>query len=153
LVTRREIARSSIHPETKHQSSNVTLSKNTVATPLVYVATNPNAYYIKTGIGALATGSRNTMPANPINNFDLTAIKRITFADHYSFEFQAQAFNVLQSCAIHARRRRQRRYHRSHWVWPGGLCDCERRLAIRQCLRYAFSSHPRNLQLVAKFTF
>jgi hypothetical protein len=136
----------------KHQSSNVTAVKNTGGDTVGYVATNPNAYYIRAGIGALATGSRNTMPANPINNFDLTAIKRITFADHYSFEFQAQAFNVLN----HAQ------------FTPGAVDNAGTTAATGSGpeafvtanggsqfdnASYAFSSHPRNLQLVAKFTF
>lgn len=60
-----------------------------------YVANNPNAYYVQAGAGTLPTASRNTLPTRPINNFDLSAYKRLTFREHYSFEFGAQAFNVL----------------------------------------------------------
>jgi Carboxypeptidase regulatory-like domain/TonB dependent receptor len=60
-----------------------------------YIAVNPNAYYIQAQAGTLPTDSRNTLPTRPINNFDLAAYKRITFRDHYSFEFGAQAYNVL----------------------------------------------------------
>jgi hypothetical protein len=60
-----------------------------------YVAVNPNAYYIQAQAGTLPTGSRNTVPTRPINNFDLAAYKRLTFREHYSFEFGAQAYNVL----------------------------------------------------------
>jgi hypothetical protein len=60
-----------------------------------YVAANPNAYYIQADAGTLPNGARNTLPTRPINNFDLAAYKRLTFHEHYSFEFGAQAYNVL----------------------------------------------------------
>jgi hypothetical protein len=60
-----------------------------------YVAINPNAYYIQAGQGTLPNSSRNNLATRPTDNLDLTAIKRITFFDHYNFEFGAQAFNVL----------------------------------------------------------
>ncbi len=60
-----------------------------------YVAVNPNAYYIQAQAGTLPNASRNTIPTRPINNFDLAAYKRLTFHEHYSFEFGAQSYNVL----------------------------------------------------------
>ena len=60
-----------------------------------YTAVNPNAYYIQAGLGTLPNASRNTLPIRPIDNFDLSALKRINFTDRYAFEFQAEAFNVL----------------------------------------------------------
>ena len=56
---------------------------------------NSNAYYVQAGPGTIPTAGRNTLPIRPINNFDLSAFKRITVRDHYSFEFGAQGFNVL----------------------------------------------------------
>ena len=56
---------------------------------------NPNAYYLQAAKGVLPTASRNTLPIRPIDNLDAAAYKRITFFDHYNFEFGAQAFNVL----------------------------------------------------------
>jgi hypothetical protein len=72
-------------------ASNGQCAANTVG----YIAVNPNAYYIQAQGGTLPTGARNTLPTRPINNFDLAAYKRITFRDRYSFEFGAQAYNVL----------------------------------------------------------
>jgi hypothetical protein len=60
-----------------------------------YIAVNPNAYYIQAGAGTLPNGERNTLPTRPINNIDLATYKRLTFLEHYSFEFGAQAYNVL----------------------------------------------------------
>ena len=60
-----------------------------------YIANDPNAQYVQAGRGTLPNTARNTLPTRPINNFDLSAFKRITFRDRYNFEFGAQAFNVL----------------------------------------------------------
>jgi hypothetical protein len=60
-----------------------------------YNAINPNAYYIQAGKGTLPNAARNTLPIRPIDNFDLSAFKRITVFEHYSFQFGAQAFNVF----------------------------------------------------------
>jgi hypothetical protein len=60
-----------------------------------YTAINPNAYYIQAGNGTLPTAGRNTLPIRPIDNVDLSAFKRVTIHEHYSFELGAQAFNVL----------------------------------------------------------
>jgi len=66
-------------------------SANTVG----YIAVDPNAYYIQAKPGTLPNASRNTLPTSPINNWDLAAYKRVTFRERYSFEFGAQAYNVL----------------------------------------------------------
>jgi len=60
-----------------------------------YVAVNPNAYYIQAGAGTLPTASRNTLPIRPIDDVDLAASKRLNITERIAFEFQAQAFNVL----------------------------------------------------------
>jgi hypothetical protein len=60
-----------------------------------YLATNPNAEYIQAYYGALATTGRNTLIIPPINNFDLTAVKRVSFSERFRAELGAQAFNLL----------------------------------------------------------
>lgn len=60
-----------------------------------YTAVDPNAYYIQAGNGALPDASRQTLKGRPIDNLDLAAYKRVTFHEHYTFEFGAQALNVL----------------------------------------------------------
>ena len=54
-----------------------------------------NAYYVEAGPGTSPNASRNTLPVRPIDNIDLAAYKRFTAFEHYSIEFGAQAFNVL----------------------------------------------------------
>jgi hypothetical protein len=62
---------------------------------VAYQALTPGAKYIIAGKGAMPTAGRNTEAIRPINNFDMTAIKRFNFAERYALEFSAQAFNVF----------------------------------------------------------
>ena len=64
-------------------------------TTVAYIASNPNAEYIQAGLGALATGGRNTEPTRPINNVDMTLIKRFSVRERFHFELQGQAFNLF----------------------------------------------------------
>ena len=116
-----------------------------------YLADTPGAYYIQAGKGAYATGGRNTLPGNPIDNVDVTAIKRFSFRERYNIEFQAQSFNVL-----------------NHPQWIAGSIDNVNAIGGTAASEQgyvttgggqfntpsqAFSSHPRNLQLTLKFIF
>jgi hypothetical protein len=65
------------------------------ANVVAYVATNPNAEYIQAGIGALATSGRNTEATRPINDIDVTLIKRFSVKERFHFELQGQAFNLF----------------------------------------------------------
>jgi hypothetical protein len=60
-----------------------------------YLANSSTAQYVQTGYGALANVGRNTLPLKPINDIDVTALKRFTFGERYKIEFQAQAFNLF----------------------------------------------------------
>jgi hypothetical protein len=66
-----------------------------VNTTVAYIATNPNAEYIQAGLGALATAGRNTEPTRPINNVDMTLIKRFSLKERFRFELQGQALNLF----------------------------------------------------------
>jgi hypothetical protein len=62
---------------------------------VAYQAVNPDAEYITAAAGVMPTASRNTQALPPIDNVDATALKRFNFAERYSLEFSAQAFNVF----------------------------------------------------------
>jgi hypothetical protein len=51
--------------------------------------------YVQAGYGALANVGRNTLQLDPINDLDLTAIKRSTITERFKVEFQAQFFNIF----------------------------------------------------------
>jgi hypothetical protein len=90
------IDRTIINPAGKKGTgSTVSAVKDGSGATVGYIANDPTAYYIQAGAGTMPTGARNTLPIRPIDNVDVSAAKRITFFDHYSFEFGAQCLNVL----------------------------------------------------------
>ena len=76
-------------------AGNCTPPATTCPGNLVGYSALANAYYVQAGAGTLPTASRNTLPIRPEDDLDVTASKRITIKERYSFEFQAQAFNVF----------------------------------------------------------
>ena len=75
--------------------TNLTDALNNPAGVVGYLANNRNAQYIEAGYGALATVGRNTLQLKPINDIDLTALKRFTITERFKIEFRASATNVL----------------------------------------------------------
>ncbi len=62
---------------------------------VAYVAKNPNARFIRTGLGGLANVGRNTLQAPGTNNFDLAVYKDLNFGERMSFRFGAQFANII----------------------------------------------------------
>jgi hypothetical protein len=114
-----------------------------------YTAINPNAYYIQAGQGTLPNAARNTLPIRPIDNIDISIIKKITVHEHYTFQFGAGAFNVLN----HAQ------------YIPGSIDNVNATsfttnynfqtvgLASFNHPEKVFTNNPRTMQLTGKITF
>jgi hypothetical protein len=62
---------------------------------VAYVAQNPNAQYILTGLGARSTSGRNTLPTRPIDDVDLAVKKAFSLSERWRLEVGAEAFNAL----------------------------------------------------------
>ena len=62
---------------------------------VAWVATNPSARYVKAGFGVLPNAGRNTEPSRPINNVNLTVLKRLALTERLRLELACQAFNVF----------------------------------------------------------
>jgi hypothetical protein len=75
--------------------SGVTPLTNSAGYTVAYVADDPSARYITAGVGALATTGRNTLRTPPINNWDVTLLKRVKVTERVSFEMMAGLFNAL----------------------------------------------------------
>ncbi len=137
--------------------SGVTALTNSAGETVAYLANNPNARYITAGVGAMATAGRNTLQLNPINNFDLTAMKKISINERFQVQFSVRAFNLF-----------------NHPQYTGGylddvapapaggqgtaLADLERTAlepgsSVFQQYSQTFSSNPRQLQLTMKLIF
>ena len=59
------------------------------------VPTDSNAQYLQAGYGVLANVGRNTLQLKPINDVDVTAIKRINLTERVRVQFGAGAFNLF----------------------------------------------------------
>jgi len=124
---------------------------DTIDNVVGYAAANPNAQYLTAGFGALADVGRNTLQLKPINDVDLTALKRISINERFKIEFRASATNVL-----------------NHAQFVGGfLNDVQPATGFTGSQRNmldpanasfnnpssVFSSNPRTLQLALKVYF
>jgi hypothetical protein len=62
---------------------------------VAWVAMNSNARYIRAGYGVLPNGGRNTEPTRPIDNVDITFLKRFQISERFHLELAAQAYNLF----------------------------------------------------------
>jgi carboxypeptidase family protein len=137
--------------------TDVTALKNTAGDTVAYVANDPTARYIRTGIGALSNLGRNTLPTEHINNWDFGLYKSVSLTERFKFQMGAQMLNVFNHPQF----------------TPGyvnradgantALTAITTSSAVREYLtpgastfnvaRAVFSSNPRTMQLSAKFIF
>jgi hypothetical protein len=62
---------------------------------VAYLVNNPSAQWFRARPGVLATSPRNTYQLPPINNWDVSLIKRIAATERYKFEFGVVLLNAL----------------------------------------------------------
>jgi len=132
-------------------SSDVTPLMNSAGRTVAYLANDPTAQYIAAGPGAFTTARRNSLAIRPINNWDLSFLKRLNITERQSVEFQAQFLNLFN----HAQ------------YLPGYINDAFLlSYTGNNVLSYltpsdptfnnpnvVFSNHPRQLVLVLKYNF
>ena len=118
---------------------------------VAYQAVNPSAYYITAGKFAQANDRRNTLAMPHINDFDFSVLKRFNVTERTSFEFQAQFLNLFN----HAQ------------YLPGFVSDVapqgftgsnvlsmlEPATTTFNQPKAVFTNHPRQMVLVAKYSF
>ncbi len=142
--------RSIINPNgTPGTSSGVTALKNTSGATVAYLAQNPNAQYILAGIGAFATGGRNTLMTPGINNIDFTLAKNISVREHFKVQLRADMYNAINHPQYTLGRvnnvRARNTSGSANMFIPGN--------PLFGAWDQAFSSNPRIVQLTAKIVF
>jgi hypothetical protein len=75
--------------------SDVTALKNTKGQIVAYVANNPNAMYLKAGLGVFPNAGRNTLHMPGINNFDFSLGKMFKIAEQKTLELRGDFSNAL----------------------------------------------------------
>jgi len=115
-----------------------------------YSANDPSAQYIQAGLGARSNVGRSTLQLDPINNIDLTLIKRFTFRERFKIELQGQAFNLFN----------HPQYVGGYLndVAPIGFTGPERNMLLVANSSFnrpqdVFASNARTMQLVLKIGF
>lgn len=131
--------------------SGTTPLKNSGGQTVAYLVNNPNAGYIQAPLGTLPNSGRNTERLRPINDVDMTFIKRFTFHDRYAFELDGRFLNIF-----------------NHPQYTGGYLNDVAGIGFTSTAVHnflvptspifgdptmAFSSNPRTIQVAAKFTF
>jgi hypothetical protein len=141
----------------KGTGTDVTPLLNTAGDTVAYLA-NANAQYIRAGLGALATGSRNTLATPPTNDIDLGVYKDLNITERMKFRFGAQFANVINHAQFIAGSN------------PGqglGVNDVNSFASVGTTYKSyltpgkagfnnpqsVFASNARSIALVAKFTF
>ncbi len=124
---------------------------NSAGQTVAYLADNPSAQYILAPKGVMPTSGRNTLPSRPINNIDVTFVKRLTFAERYKLEFQAQFLNALNHAQFVSGRLND--------VFLDSFNDPSYQTILKpgnvnfNQPEKVFSSNPRTIQLALKFRF
>jgi len=75
--------------------SDVTALRNTAGATVGYLVNNPAAQWYRARQGMLSNTGRNAWQMPPINNVDLSIIKRVALTERYSFEFSGIMLNAL----------------------------------------------------------
>ena len=76
-------------------ASTVTNLTNSAGEIVAYLADNPNAEYIRTGLGALSNTARNTLQLPGINNLDFSLFKNFRFGENRRVQVRADFFNAF----------------------------------------------------------
>jgi hypothetical protein len=139
---------------TVNVGSGVTPLKNSSGAIVAYLANNPNARYITAASGTLPSAGRQTEHLMPIDNIDLSLVKRFNvFKERYKLEFAGRFSNLL-----------------NHAQYTGGYINDVQPAStnvmstnVHNFLNpsmtsfyrpdMVFSSNPRTIQVSAKFIF
>ena len=77
------------------KGSDVTALTNSSGQTVAYLANDLSARYIRAGLGSFPNGGRNTLRTNPINNWDMSLLKKFSIRESAALQFGVQAFNVF----------------------------------------------------------
>jgi hypothetical protein len=68
---------------------------NSVGETVAYLAVNPNAKFVAAPQGTIPNGGRSILNLNPIDNIDVTLVKRLALTERFKLELAARAINVF----------------------------------------------------------
>jgi hypothetical protein len=132
----------------------VTAPAATVNNVVAWVATNPNARYIRAGYGTHPNAGRNTEAMNPIDNIDLTLMKRFAIKERMHFEISAEALNLFNHPQYIAGTPDAAQLPNNYNIYtPGVHSFVTAGDPAFNDARITFSSNPRTMLLVGKLVW
>jgi hypothetical protein len=75
--------------------SSVTALTNSAGQTVAFLADDPNARFVAAPRGTLPDAGRSLLNLNPIDNIDLTVVKRFSVTERFKVEFSARAINIF----------------------------------------------------------
>jgi hypothetical protein len=78
-------------------STALTPLRNSAGAVVAYQTVNPNARFIQAAPGTYALGVRNALALDPVNNVDLSLVKRFSWRDRFAFEVRGDAYNLFNN--------------------------------------------------------
>jgi len=130
-------------------SSGVTAQKNSAGATVGYLVNNPNAYYIQALAGVYANSGRNILSTPPIDNIDFNFSKVFSYRERMRMEFRGDFFNGINhpQYTVGSPNTTNLTSHagETNYLTPGNPLFGQ--------WNQVLSSHPRTIQLGAKFTF
>jgi hypothetical protein len=76
-------------------SSALTPLRNSAGAIVAYQAANPNARFFQAAPGTHAVAVRNALELDPVNNVDISLVKRFSWSDRLAFELRGDAYNIF----------------------------------------------------------
>ena len=132
----------------------VTAPATQVNTVVAWVASNPNARYIRAGYGTSPNAGRNTQSMRPIDNVDLTLVKRFNITERFKLEFSGQFLNLFNHPQYIAGTPDAAQLPNNYSIYtPGVKSYVSVAGSTFNNPQATFSSNPRTMLLVGKITW
>ncbi len=134
---------------------------NSAGATVAYLAANPNATYVVAPRGTLPDGGRSLLSLAPIDNIDLSLLKRFTLTERFRLEFSARVFNTFNHPQyvggyvndVHPFGPQGGGYAQGSAAGDLARSAITPGSSIFQQWSQAFSSNPRQMTLALKLTF
>jgi hypothetical protein len=121
---------------------------------VAWVATNPNARYIRAGYGTIPNAGRNTEAMRPINNVDLSLLKRFNITERVHLQISGQALNLFNHPQYIAGTPDAAQLPNNYSIYtPGVRSYVTVNSSTFNNPVVTFSSNPRTMLVVAKVTW
>jgi hypothetical protein len=139
--------------------STVTALTNSGGQIVAYLADNPNAEYIRAGLGAISNSARNTLQLPGINNLDFSIFKNFRLGETRRIQLRADFFNAfnhpqyIPGSPNDIQPVNTTGFGQVNTVTGANLSLANPALATFNHADRVFPSNPRTIQLALRFDF